>query len=282
MATDLAPSCADLEDVFRMKHGDPAATGPGPRRRHRSGYFTPDDHYEALVARLVAPGCAWVDVGGGRELFPTNPALARQLADRAALLVGVDPSANIDENPYVHERVRSTIEEFDGGGKFDLATLRMVAEHIAAPERAVAALCRALRPGGRAVVYTINRWTPVALASWLIPFGLHHPIKRLLWQTEEKDTFPVAYRMNTRRALRDLFAAQGMTESTFVYLDDCRSLARFGVLNALELRLWGGLRRLGCRYPENCLLGVYEKSGEEALPETANRQPLSVAAPSPR
>lgn len=263
-APTLHPTSADLEDIFCMKHGDAVATGPAPRRRHRAGYFTPDDHYEALVNKLVSAECAWIDVGGGRDLFPTNPTLARQLADRCALLVGVDPSDNIDENPFVHERVRATIEDFDGGGKFDLATLRMVAEHITAPDQAVAALSRALRPGGRAVIYTINKWAPVSLASWLIPFGLHHPLKRLLWNTEEKDTFPVAYRMNTRQALQGLFAAHGMCECSFTYLDDCRSFARFAGLNALELSAWRLLRRLGWHYPENCLLGVYEKAAPEA------------------
>ena len=40
------------------------------------------------------------------------------------------------------------------------------------------------------------------------------------------------------------------------HLDDCRSLQRFRLLNIMELGLRKLLHGLGCRYPENCLLGV--------------------------
>jgi hypothetical protein len=50
------------------------------------GYFTPDDHYEVLVARLVTSGCHWADIGCGRDIFPSNPQLARDLVARAAVI----------------------------------------------------------------------------------------------------------------------------------------------------------------------------------------------------
>lgn len=255
----MQPERAILEKVFRQKHGDPATTGNSPRRRHRYGYFTPDDVYEAVVAQLVGSGCTWIDVGGGRDLFPSNSKLARLLADRCHHLVGVDPSPNIDENPYVHERARCLIEDFQGEQTFDLATMRMVAEHIAEPRPAILSLARLVKPGGKVVVYTVNRWAPVTIASWIVPFRLHHPIKRLLWKTDEIDTFPVAYRMNTRGVLAALFEQGGFRESAFAYLDDCRAFHRSPVLNHVELALWKALNTLGLRYPENCLLGVYER-----------------------
>src|SRR5947208_2800014 len=82
---------------------------------------------------------------------------------------------------------------------------------------------RPARPGGKVVAYTVNRWSPVSLAAKAIPFGLHHAFKRALWRTEERDTFPVAYRMNTRGALRRAFGAHGFREAGFAYLDDCRT-----------------------------------------------------------
>ena len=250
---------ADLLAVFRQKYGDPATTGVNPRRRFRFGYFSPDDYYEAVVEKLVTPGCRWLDVGGGRDVFPSNPTLAKQLAERCGHLVGVDPSANIHENPYVHERAQAMIEDYQATEPFDVLTLRMVAEHISKPQEAVATMAKLLKPGGKLVLYTINKFTPVSMAAWVIPFGLHHPIKKLIWKTEEQDTFPVAYKMNTRRALRELAAANGLTEESFAYLDDCRTFHRFKLLNYAELLSWKGLRTVGLTYPENCLLGVYRK-----------------------
>jgi SAM-dependent methyltransferase len=183
----------------------------------------------------------------------------QHLADRCRVLVGVDPDDTIKENTLLHRRVQQAIEHFDSEERFDVVTLRMAAEHVTEPEGTVAALSRVTKVGGVVVVYTINRWSPVSLITWLAPFRLHHPLKRLLWQTEAKDTFPVAYRMNTRRALRRLFGRHGFREAHFAYLDDCRTLARFRATLILELSLWRCLRTLGITYPENCLLGVYER-----------------------
>jgi 2-polyprenyl-3-methyl-5-hydroxy-6-metoxy-1,4-benzoquinol methylase len=254
------PAKAELEVIFRRRYGEPAKAGWSPRSRFAVNYFTPDEYYEAVVSRHVVPGCSWVDVGGGRRVFPTNPALATELAARCRRLVAVDPSDTVEENSFAQERIKARVEDYAGGEPFDLATARMVAEHVEAPGPFVAALARLLKPGGTAVVYTINQWSPVSLAAWLTPFGIHHPVKRLLWKTEEKDTYPVAYRMNTRRRLRTLFHQAGFRERLFAYLDDCRTFHRFRVLNFLELSLWRLLHAAGIRYPENCLLGVYEKN----------------------
>ena len=40
--------------------------------RQSCNYYTPDDVYEALVAGLVCTGISWLDVGCGRELFPSK------------------------------------------------------------------------------------------------------------------------------------------------------------------------------------------------------------------
>jgi SAM-dependent methyltransferase len=271
------------EMVFRLKHGDPAQAGPGPRRRWRFGYFTPDDVYEALLSELVQPGASWIDVGGGRDVFPSNPKLARMLADRCEVLLGLDPSDNIEENPYVHRGVKGTIEDYRDDRTYDLATMRMVAEHIAQPEAAAAALARLIRPGGKLVIYTVNRWAPVSLLSWLVPFRFHHAFKKACWGTEEKDTFPVVYQMNTRSQLSRLLGQAGFREQAFFYLDDCRTFHRFASLNLLELSLWRALRAVRLHYPENCLLGVYERlpaavgSGRhDSLAGSAPRAPVSL------
>jgi SAM-dependent methyltransferase len=253
------PGPDQLAALFRAKYGEPGSTGPSPGRRLRYRYYTPDDVYEALVASLVTPGCRWLDVGGGRDVFPSNPKLATELATRAGLLVGVDPSPNVHDNTFAHRKVQAFIEDFAADEPFDLLTLRMVAEHITKPDAAVAAIARLTKPGGRVVVYTVNRLTPVAAAAWAVPFRFHHAVKTAVWRTEEKDTFPVAYRMNTRGDLRSLFTAHGFREAAFAYLDDCRTLARFRVLNHAELLARSALRAVGLRYPENCLLGVYER-----------------------
>jgi len=135
----------------------------------------------------------------------------------------------------------------------------MVAEHVSDPIRVVEALKRLLRPGGKAIILTVNLWSPITVVSRFTPFGLHHPVKKLFWGGEEKDTFPVQYKMNTRKELRLLFEQQGFRESDFAYLDDLSTFGRFKHLNYVEIFAWRFFRGLRISYPENCLLGVYQK-----------------------
>ncbi len=257
--SDCWPTRTELESLFRLKFGDPYAAGWCPALMHRYGYFIPDIYYEAVVAKLVQEGQPWLDVGGGRDLFPHNRRLAELLSERSGCVVGVDPDGTLDENPFVHHKIKACIEDVHDSRTFPLVTLRMVAEHITRPQKVVDSLARLTALGGHVVVYTINLRSPLSWASLLIPFRFHHPLKRLVWKTEEKDTFPVAYKMNTRRRLKRLFASAGFQERRFDYLSDCRTFARFYPLFKLELLAWRTLKSLGLVYPENCLLGVYER-----------------------
>jgi 2-polyprenyl-3-methyl-5-hydroxy-6-metoxy-1,4-benzoquinol methylase len=150
------------------------------------------------------------------------------------------------------------LEDFQSDIAFDLVTMRMVAEHITNPLGALTALSRLVKPGGKVVVYTVNKWSPVAVVSALLPFSLHHRIKRLFWVGEERDTFPTAYLVNTRRQLYKLFRSTGFQERYFEYLDDCRTLGRWRAAKVAELIGWKVARALRLHYPETCLLGVYE------------------------
>ena len=255
----LTPTGSDLEDVFRMKYCSKKPMGWGPKLRRRFGYFSPDDIYESLLAKLVNPTSKWLDVGCGRNLFLDNKRLSQILAKRAELLVGVDPDSTIDENPYVHRRIKGTIEQIIGEQTYTLVSLKMVAEHLESPREALRTISALTVPRGRVVVYTVNRWTPVALVSALVPFRFHHGIKNLIWRSECKDTFPVAYRMNSRSVLSQLFGEIGFHEIYFKYLDDCRTSTRSRLLHLLELSIWRLLKTVGLSYPETCLLGVYEK-----------------------
>jgi 2-polyprenyl-3-methyl-5-hydroxy-6-metoxy-1,4-benzoquinol methylase len=252
------PTRAELEGHFVQKYGDPSSTGWAPRRRRRFGYAHPADIYEALVDRLVRPGTRWLDVGGGRSPFPENIALARDLIARSGYAVAVDPSPNVRENRDAHEAIQSTLEQYVASQPFDLATARMVVEHVEDPAGFVAALARLVRAGGLVVVLTVSLWSPITVLSRVLPFSLHHPLKRVFWGGDEEDTFPVQYRMNTRRVLRDVFA-KDFEEAGFARLDDLSLFGGFKMANYAELWAWRTLSSLGLQYPEHCLLGVYRR-----------------------
>ena len=251
----------DLYRLFLTKYGAPETTGWSPRQRLRFGYYQPSDHYEAIVEKFVTSGTRWVDVGGGRAIFPDNEKLSQELAQRCAKFVAVDPSANVHEHPYAHERHQLLFEEFETEDRFDLATLRMVAEHVVNPDVLLAKLAHLMTPGGTVIIYTINKLSPVPIITYLTPFSMHFRMKKLIWGGgEEKDTFPVAYKMNTRKKLLRQFSRHGFLETDFFYLDDLSVFSNFKLLNYGELVLWKCLNSVGITYPENNLLGIYRST----------------------
>jgi 2-polyprenyl-3-methyl-5-hydroxy-6-metoxy-1,4-benzoquinol methylase len=256
-APNLTP--AELADVYRLRYGNVRTTGPLPRLWHRLGYFTPDVFYEAMVAKLVRTDTSWLDVGCGRDIFPSNRSLARLLVNRCKTVVGIDPDGTLGENCLVHVKVKSTVEEFRTETPFDLVTLRMVAEHLEQPQLALAALARVTKPGAKVLVYTVSQWSPASLLARCVPFVFHHPLKHFLWQTKEMDTFPVVYKMNTRKSLRRHFQAHGFREIYFSRQAECCLFFQFKFLHLLELLLWRILSFLSLPYPEATLLAVFQR-----------------------
>ncbi|NND60391.1 MAG: class I SAM-dependent methyltransferase [Gammaproteobacteria bacterium] len=249
----------ELDEVFEIKYGAANELGQTPSLYARWDYHSPDDFYEAAIVRLVDNETSWADVGCGHMLFPSNPNLARQLADRCRRLVGIDPDETIENNPYVHESFRVLMDDYEPQETFDLITLRMVAEHVENPEQLLRTLVAATHPGSTVLIYTVNGISPIPVLTRLTSMGVRHRIKKILWGTEEKDTFPTAYRMNSRRDLREMFTDAGFDEAGFYYLDDCRTFTRFPALQTVELATRKLCRTIGFAYPENCLLGIYRR-----------------------
>lgn len=247
----------DLVGFYGIKYSRAPTLGWGPRQRLAAGYFSPDDHYEALVGKLLAPGSEWCDVGCGRNMFPDYPELAEQCAARCSYVYGIDPDDNVRENRFIHGYFQGLVEDCPTEHKFDLITLRMVAEHITDPQRALSAVARMLKPSGRVVIYTPYKWSPMSIVASMTPFTLHNPLKQVLWPgIQSRDTFPTQYKLNTLDDLRQHADAAGLSLAHYVRLDDCRITAAYRRLNRVELRLRNALRALGIPHPEACVLAV--------------------------
>jgi len=256
----LTPTKEQLRINFERKYRKPNGAFPsGPGLWFRHGYFSPEDFYETIVSSLVSTSTSWADIGCGRHVFPSNPSLAQELAQRAKFFFGIDPDDNIKDNKLVHAYFHGMVEDCDTTHRFDLITMRMVAEHIVNPEQAIGKISTLLAPKGKLIIYTPNKWSPMSLVADLVPFRLHHPFKRLIWQGEARDTFPTAYKLNTRPDLLRHCNANGLSELHFQYLDDCRIFSSYLWVNRMELWMCKQLVRVGLHYPETCILTVYEK-----------------------
>lgn len=248
-----------LYQLFILKYGHPSTTGPTPRRRLAYGYYPADDIYEGVVHELLTIDTKWLDVGGGRFIFPNNDSLSKILAEKCKRLVSVDPSVNILENPYAHEKNMCMIEDFHTKDKFDLVTFRMVAEHIKNPVDVLLRLKYLVSSNGVVVIYTPNKFCATSMLAYFVTDSLKFKVKKFFFGGEKKDTFPVVNKMNTRKQLEKLLTDHGFKEDMFFYLDDLSIFNRFQTLNLIEILVWKIFKALGFIYPENNLLGVYRR-----------------------
>lgn len=256
-----ALSEGELKSIFDSKFPRHKKLGWGPLLRRKYGYYSPDDHYEAMLTRLITEGCNWADLGCGRDIFPSNIDLGKILAQRANHVLGIDPDENINENPYISEAFQGTVDQYAGKpGFFDVVTLRMVAEHVQQPGETISSLHRMVRTGGTVVLLTPHKWAPLSLMARWTPFWLHHPLKRFFWGTEKQDTFPVAFKMNTHRELIRIFGNSGFNPVYYRLLHDCSVFSRFKFLNRIELLASSACRRLHLPYPECCIMAVFSKA----------------------
>ena len=244
---------------FSRKYGEKHELGPNPKRRLKYGYFLPADLYESAVEGLVGEETRWLDVGGGKSLFPDNVPLANELSAVCRLLVAVDPSENILQNPFADQKYQTLLEDWSTDQTFELITMRMVVEHVEDPDKFMWKVSSLLAPGGICVLFTVWKYAPVSLISALVPFRLHNSIKRVFWGTEEEDTFPTHYKLNTRGAQEQYASQAGLKSVVMLRLNDCSVTGAFGSLANPELLLESGFRMLGLPYPEHCLLSAFRK-----------------------
>lgn len=140
------------------------------------------NHYKAFLQDLRSLG-AKVTVCDIDDAVHSHPA-----ADQVVLIGGDEPLPFAD-------------------GSFDLIVSDNTFEHVARPEAVAHELMRVLRPGGFICARTPNKYGYVALAARLIPEALYSfVLRRAQPQREDRDKFPVHYRLNDRRSLRRHFA----------------------------------------------------------------------------
>jgi len=126
-------------------------------------------------------------------------------------VVGVDIGQELRDNPNVADRVRGDVQRLPfADASFDAVLSSHVMEHLPRPDEALTEVARVLKPGGRFLLLTPNRFHYVPLVASLMPQRLH------VWfngrrGVPERDVFPTLYRANTAGRLRRLLEGAGLT-----------------------------------------------------------------------
>jgi len=170
--------------------------------------------FENKVDQLVTGGArVLLDAGCGR----TVPVLRKYLG-RVDRLIGVE-LVDFTDVPSGIETYNADLSALPlADASVDLIMSRSVFEHLTDPESVYREFSRVLKPGGRLVFLTANMWDYGTLVARLVPNRLHGRIVKVVEGREEEDTFPTAYKTNTRRDVDRLAAGTGLAVEHFDYL----------------------------------------------------------------
>jgi ubiquinone/menaquinone biosynthesis C-methylase UbiE len=225
-------------------------------QRRYSGRKFHDTVYGELIRKHLVPGQKVLDAGCGRYLR-----FCRELSGIASM-VGVDLDTVLEtDNSAAPFAVRADVGRLPfPEGHFDMVISRSVIEHLEDPAQVFREFSRVLKPGGKVVIITPNKYDYVSVIASLTPYWLHRSLVSRIFQVPEDDVFPTLYRANTMSAIRKAFVSAGLVQKELdtlnhypAYLMFSPTLFRLGVLyeRLTSLRMLRGLR--------GSILCVFEK-----------------------
>lgn len=128
----------------------------------------------------------------------------------AQKVCGVDLDDRVLENPYLDEAKLATAERLPyENDTFDVVFSDNVLEHLDNPNSVFAEVSRVLKPGGRFLVKTPNKFHYVAVIATITPHRLHRYINKRRGR-KEADTFPTRYKANSKGTLMSLAEKSGL------------------------------------------------------------------------
>lgn len=207
-------------------------------------YYAESTHpyrtYEQRVDSLLKPGSTLLDAGCGRSV----PVLKKYLG-RAGRLIGVELVEFTDVPPGIETYNADLAKMPLADACVDLIMSRSVFEHLSDPESVYREFSRVLRPGGAVVFLTANMWDYGTLVARLVPNRFHAGIVRHVEGRAEEDTFPTAYKTNTRADVDRLSASAGLRVESFEYLSQYPNYLMF---NGALFFLGTGFEKLISRF----------------------------------
>ena len=213
--------------------------------------------YADLVRRHVHRGAVVADVGCGRSFE-----MAQFLLNCGARPHGIDPLGTAQAlPPGAVLKVGSVYDIPYEDARFDLIITRSALEHLEWPQAAFREFHRVLRPTGRMIFLTANRYDYASLGAMLVPNAFHGKLVKWMEGRDESDTFPTFYRANSTRALRRLAETVGLHIESLEYYNNYPSYLMFNTwLCRMAIAYDELIRRVSCLcWLQAWIIGVLTK-----------------------
>jgi ubiquinone/menaquinone biosynthesis C-methylase UbiE len=236
-----------------------------------------DSLYGETIANHLSPGDRVLDAGCGRYMK-----FCKQLSGTAEV-IGVDVDSTLDTDNSSHPfGVRGDLNHLPfPSGYFDMVISRSVVEHLEDPPAVFREFARVLRPGGKVVIITPNKYDYVSVIAAITPYRLHRFLVSRIFQVPEDDVFPTLYRANTLSSIGKAMRPAGFID---VELETINHYPAYLMFSPVLFRLGVLFERLtslhALRSLRGSLLCVFQKQGSAAgqpLPYVRNRNPVGVS-----
>lgn len=210
----------------------------------KNKFYKNEDHpyviFEDRVEALLKSGDTLLDAGCGR----TAPVL-RKFNRVAGRLIGVDlvEKRDVAADIEYHKADLGALPVEDAC--VDLIISRSVFEHIEDPKSVYREAHRILKPGGHLVFLTANIWDYGTAVARLVPNRFHSKIVKAVEGRAEEDTFPTAYKTNSRSVVNQLASGAGFRVQSFEYLNQYPNYFMF---NGALFLIGVGYERLTSRF----------------------------------
>lgn len=166
-----------------------------------------DELFRKRLLEQIDSKSICLDYGAGR-----GNVTQMNFRGHAAVVAGIDPEHAVFDNPFLDEAAvfdvtTNVIPHPDA--RFDVVFADNVMEHVADPAAVFGEIRRVLKPGGRLLAKTPNKWHYMPILARVTPTWFHRYYNGLRGR-ESIDTFPTLYRVNTRADVERHAAVSGL------------------------------------------------------------------------